>query len=468
MVEREKVADSISISASKVSKTIQTAAPVQWHPLPPTPEPPAPQPRPPLALPTFRPVVQPQPQEPTAPGAPPTTGLSSVPPSPTRRTSVPSSPVTKITQTTTSVPSSPIKTKDSASLPASPSPKPAPSSTLQYSPPSPPKPLSTSPVRQLPTSPVKTVPTSPVKTVPTSPVKTVPTSPVKTVPTSPVKTVPTSPVKTVPTITSTFINGTTTTTRLPTPTPSPRTIKPAVQTPPLSPKQKPTAPPPSPLILPPPQLKSKPELEPKIPVEAEQKGVLVQKTIETPKPRVSGPQKDLHESHRPHIAHLHHGKREEHKDFEAKKKGGHHKKFSSDSEEGGMKVITIAGENKGAFMEVIKSPVKHGFDGSPHSLGRIDPKTEKGGSVWHKHGSSSSSGEEENSKKKDKSHKEKGLHSPPMDAYMNSNVQGVNNSILFNSSCSHHDPGVHLSLSRKPFAKGFHVKDKDSSNGHHS
>lgn len=38
---------------------------------------------------------------------------------------------------------------------------------------------------------------------------------------------------------------------------------------------------------------------------------------------------------------------------------------------------------------------------------------------------------------------------PLMGAVMNSNVQGVNNSILYNSSTTHHDPGLHLSLSRK-------------------
>lgn len=196
--------------------------------------------------------------------------------------------------------------------------------------------------------------------------------------------------------------------------------------------------------------------------------MLVQKTIEIPKPGVNGTgsQKNLHQSHMSHIARHQHGKHEELRDLEAKKKGGHNKKFSSDSE-GGMKVITIAGENKGAFMEVIKSPMRHGSNGNPHSLGRIDPKTEKAGSLWHK-SSSSSSSEEENSQKKDKSHKEKAMHSPPVVAYTNSNVQGVNNTILFNSSCSHQDPGVHLSLSRKPFDKGFRVKDKDSSSGRHS
>lgn len=201
-------------------------------------------------------------------------------------------------------------------------------------------------------------------------------------------------------------------------------------------------------------------------MEAEQKSVLVQKTIDTSKPNGSGSLKDLHKSHKPDIAHHIHRKHEEHKESDAKKKDGHHKKFSSDSE-GGMKVITIAGENKGAFMEIIMSPAKHGFDGKPQTLGRIDPKTEKDKSVWHKYSSSSSS-EEENSKKKDKSHKGKGIHSPPMDAYVNSNVQGVNNSILFKSSFSHHDPGVHLSLSRKPLAKESHVKDKERRNDHPS
>jgi hypothetical protein len=61
--------------------------------------------------------------------------------------------------------------------------------------------------------------------------------------------------------------------------------------------------------------------------------------------------------------------------------------------------------------------------------------------------------------KKDKNHKGRTKSSFPMAAYMNSNVQCVNNSLLYHASCSHHDPGVRLSLSKKPFGEGYHVKE---------
>ncbi|KAJ6675176.1 hypothetical protein OIU85_011351 [Salix viminalis] len=128
-----------------------------------------------------------------------------------------------------------------------------------------------------------------------------------------------------------------------------------------------------------------------------------------------------------------------------------------------MRVITIAGENKGAFMEVIRSPKKHFFEGNSHTLHKEgNPRRE--GSDW---GSQSSSGEEGNSRKKDMNHRERSMGPSPMSAFMNSNVQGVNNSIVYDSSCTHHDPGVHVSLTRKPsgFA-GSHVKDRG--NGHQS
>ncbi|XP_023521993.1 uncharacterized protein LOC111785865 [Cucurbita pepo subsp. pepo] len=38
----------------------------------------------------------------------------------------------------------------------------------------------------------------------------------------------------------------------------------------------------------------------------------------------------------------------------------------------------------------------------------------------------------------------------PGKSFMNSNFQGVNNSILYNSSLSHRDPGLHLAFTKKP------------------
>ncbi|KAE9616023.1 hypothetical protein Lalb_Chr04g0261391 [Lupinus albus] len=124
-----------------------------------------------------------------------------------------------------------------------------------------------------------------------------------------------------------------------------------------------------------------------------------------------------------------------------------------------MKVITIAGENRGAYMELVHSQKKHepkylhkkGNDSS-----KINGDGDDGGDVE----SEDSSNEiEASSGRKDKNHKGKTTSKFPMAAYMNSNVQCVNNSLLYHASCSHHDPGVRLSLSKKPHGEGYDLKE---------
>ncbi|CAK7348664.1 unnamed protein product [Dovyalis caffra] len=458
----------------------QPAQPRPWFRLPsiarpaapaptPTPQPPPPQPRPAIARPAFRPGGLPQPvptqAQDTTPAAPPSAaavpppvgappreslppaaGAASVPTSPALRAaggvaSVPSSPAPRAPAPSSSVPTSPVPTSTGLPLPAS---------SLQLSPTS--KLVTTS----------SSVPTSP--TPKPAPSASIPTSPATKLVTT-TSSVPSSPAPKPVTVTSSVPSSpatktvTTSATRVPSPGPSLRSTKPAVQTPPQSPKAKPTAPPPSPLTLPPSQVESDSDLEPRIPLVAQQKTVLVQKTVD--KPKVARDlQRGFADSLSSGIAHL--AKQETAKDVQTKEKGNR-KKISSDSEDAGMRVITIAGENKGAFMEVIHSPRKHVFEGNSHVLHKNgNPRGE--GSDW---GSHSSSGEEGNSKKKDKNHKGKAAGPSPMSAFMNSNVQAVNNSIVYNSSCSHHDPGVHVALSRKPAgAAGFHVKDRG--NGYHS
>lgn len=219
-----------------------------------------------------------------------------------------------------------------------------------------------------------------------------------------------------------------------------------------SPQISPLAHPPSPLTLPPAQLKSDTEHHANIPPEAEQKTILVQETIgTTPKVYVSG-------NNIPGIAM--NRKQDLTRDIKAKENDNHYKKLS-DSEEFGMRVVTIAGENKGAIMELGRTPnsqKKHEFGG-----GNSDPRGSRGGGKLGSDGSNSSN-EEGRIKSKDKS--DKTISSPPLKAFMNSNVQGVNNSILFNCSCTHHDPGIHLSLSRKPNGGGGHgIHIKDRTNG---
>ncbi|GMI98475.1 hypothetical protein HRI_003516800 [Hibiscus trionum] len=367
----------------------------------PAPQAPTPTPEPAPALPratTIRPAFRPTGGASSVPTSPVSVGRGSQPSSPDKK------PTTEVSSTTASVPNSPVKTAPTRS--------PAKTSSL---PSSPPKPVATT---------TASVPSSPARPAATT-----------------TASVPTSPAKTA---------FTTNTNRVASPQ---ATVKPAMQSPIQSPKIKPpTAPPPSPLTLPPPQMR---DLEPKIPVEAEQKTVLVQKMIDKSKGLFGAPQKDLDDTRYRSI----NGPKEPSKHVETKEKGNG-KKLSSDSEDSGMRVITIAGENKGAFMELIKSPHRNGFKGSPHRLQKTVVSGSSDGSEYHSY---SSSGEEGDQKLKGKSN---GSNTMPMNAFMNSNVQGVNNSIVYNSSCTHHDPGVHLSLHRKPTTGGFHVKER--SNGYNS
>ncbi|KAB1219707.1 hypothetical protein CJ030_MR3G019160 [Morella rubra] len=236
--------------------------------------------------------------------------------------------------------------------------------------------------------------------------------------------------------------------RLPSPILPPKTIQPDIQTSAKSPNSKSTAQPPSPLKLPPSHVKSDPEPERKV--------VVVQKTIEKPKSWLGGngdSQKEFGESYKPSL--VHNGKQEVSKQLETKEMEKHNLKKITDSEVVGVRVITIAGENKGAFMELIQSPKKHVVGDTPYLNKNGNPKMRSHGSEYESYSTSS---DKEGKSKKDKSHKGKVMSSLPMSAFMNSNVQSINNSILYNCSCTHHDPGVHLALSRKP-AGEFQVKE---------
>ncbi|XP_059650317.1 vegetative cell wall protein gp1-like [Cornus florida] len=103
----------------------------------------------------------------------------------------------------------------------------------------------------------------------------------------------------------------------------------------------------------------------------------------------------------------------------------------SDSENFGVRVITIAGENRGAIMELSPSLRNKG---NPTALNNNGEKLER------------ESNEEGRSKMKDKTHK---MVWPLKTTFMNSNVQGASNSILLDCSFTHHGPGVHHSLSGK-------------------
>lgn len=211
----------------------------------------------------------------------------------------------------------------------------------------------------------------------------------------------------------------------------PKPVSSQPNTPPASPNHRRIVNPPSPLTLPPAQLKSDNEQGQKYPLEFEQKAVLVQETKEKPKLYTSEPRN----TENPHKGDREVSKKPHHKD-----KGNH--KNTSNTNSSGMRVITVAGDNKGAIMELRPSRKNQDFGNSP---GNFPGKFRTWGEGEKSRSDSSSS--EEGKSKTDGKHKEamtKALSLP----YVNSNVQAVNNSILFNATCTHHDPGVHISVSR--------------------
>ncbi|XP_038904572.1 pollen-specific leucine-rich repeat extensin-like protein 1 [Benincasa hispida] len=188
-------------------------------------------------------------------------------------------------------------------------------------------------------------------------------------------------------------------------TTSPKAFKPTPVSPPLSPPKPKhstlaaiaTAAPLSPLALPRSEVRREPEhtVRPRSPPEVEQKKVLYQTTMEkTTKTEHRQPE---YISGKPNQKHQHNQQQQQ---------------LQSD-------VINIKGENVGAVMHITQS----------------------------------SDGSEIVKKKPNKENEEKANKSTPnfpAKQFMNSNFQGVNNSILYNSSLSHRDPGLHLAYSKKP------------------
>ncbi|KAL9229020.1 hypothetical protein vseg_004538 [Gypsophila vaccaria] len=117
-----------------------------------------------------------------------------------------------------------------------------------------------------------------------------------------------------------------------------------------------------------------------------------------------------------------------------------------------LRFISISGDNRGAVMELGYSPTTHG---NPHTH-LSSPNTVRNDSASSVVKSSGNDRRPNNNAK--------AKPSTPMRAFMNSNVQGINSSIVFNTTLSHHDPGVHLSVTGKP-VKG---RLKEHSNGHNS
>ncbi|KAL0373851.1 UNVERIFIED_CONTAM: hypothetical protein Sradi_3300800 [Sesamum radiatum] len=398
---------------------------------PPAPAP-APQPVParpppppqPVAQPPIRPPIPPtQTQEPIPPPPPPPPPASSSPPA--APPPAPPAPAAAPTRSPVTPPASAVTPPRSyavatpASQPSPPrAPVIAPSSAVS-APQSPAK-TAAPPLATMSQPPTSTVQKETLTTSTNAPAlsSNVPASP-KMKAQSPSSSLPTSPVpKPIAAATSSeTVNG-----KAAAPVSSPKIVKPLERTSEQSPKTKPLSHHPSPsTLLPPAQAKTDNKHELMI----EQKTVLVQQTIDKPM-----------KMSRDH--HIHgtasNGKREP---TENKKLHG--------SKESGMRLITLAGENKGAVMELSPSNKKIYSVDKLHSLQK-NKDTESQGPNGDR--SSNESGKGGKFSNKDKSNGAVKMKYP-FGAFLNSNVQGLNNSILYNSSFRHNDPGIHISLPRK-------------------
>ncbi|KAL2468816.1 extensin-like [Forsythia ovata] len=412
--------------------------------------PPAPAPQRPIVQPALPQLVRPpvappaQPSPPQEPNPPSMPADAPPPSSPAQAAAPPRSPVAPPAPAA-APPRSPV-TPPAPALPTPKSPvaPSAPAPSTPRSPVAPPPLVSISPsTSKSPTIKASnSIPTSPApKVSPTTSTNglspSVPSS-LKTQTQAPSSSVPTSPV---PKPVATASRNGLVTGQAATPAPSPKIIKPLETTTVQSPKTKAASRPPSPLTLPPTQAKTESAHETMIPSEVEQKSVLVQETIGDSKVMLNAHDDGIPSSEKRELK---------------KNKGANNKKLLK-SEEFRTRVITLAGENIGAIMELSASPKNHYSAGNPHSLHKTI--SIKDGSD----GEQSSIDRSELLRYKDKLNKAKAMQSTPVTAFMNSNVQGVNNAILYDCTCTHQDPGIHLSLTRNGTGgNGIHLTDHQS------
>uniref|UniRef100_A0A5B6YYC5 Uncharacterized protein n=1 Tax=Davidia involucrata TaxID=16924 RepID=A0A5B6YYC5_DAVIN len=101
-----------------------------------------------------------------------------------------------------------------------------------------------------------------------------------------------------------------------------------------------------------------------------------------------------------------------------------------------VSVITLAGENRGASMQLCSESAKR--DGSVSVHIQREYKSNPDESLEATTDGEGSSRDSNTINDEDQATK----------AYVNSNIQGINNSLVFNSSVTERNPGVHLVFSR--------------------
>ncbi|KAL2458082.1 hypothetical protein Fot_55940 [Forsythia ovata] len=102
-----------------------------------------------------------------------------------------------------------------------------------------------------------------------------------------------------------------------------------------------------------------------------------------------------------------------------------------------VSVITLAGENRGASMQL----------GSDSSKGEGAVHIHRGYKINPDESPEATTDGEGNWKGK-KSEDAEGKEDQPIEAYVNNNAQGINNSIVFNGSMTERNPGVHMIVTR--------------------
>ncbi|XP_077253495.1 uncharacterized protein LOC143892634 [Tasmannia lanceolata] len=122
-------------------------------------------------------------------------------------------------------------------------------------------------------------------------------------------------------------------------------------------------------------------------------------------------------------------------------------------DEQAISVITLTGENKGASMIAGSEALNR--EGSVH-IHR--------GYKLDEDGKSKETSDKEGSSNRRSNHPKS--QSPAIMAYTNSNIQSINNSILFNSSCSERNSGVHLAFSKSPTDLSSSKEKKESFQAH--
>ncbi|CAN4111401.1 unnamed protein product [Withania somnifera] len=109
------------------------------------------------------------------------------------------------------------------------------------------------------------------------------------------------------------------------------------------------------------------------------------------------------------------------------------KKVSNEFEKLPRRLVTLIGENKGAIMVLNPNSTKksytHVFGGKSQTIGKKEE------------------GEMRSKKKKEEQNDMNTMEMEESELFINSNVQGVNNSILDDSSLTDHDPGFHIFFS---------------------